>query len=89
VAADDELILATRRAIQGETKLSITYRDLGERVATRIIWPFALAFYDQVQILVAWCELRGNYRNFRADRIESWEDLRTPYPRRHQDLLRE
>lgn len=85
----DEFILAARRSIRGDSKLSIAYRDLGGNGTKRTIWPFALAFFDQVQVVLAWCELRGAFRNFRADRVEAWEELGQAYPRRHQDLLAE
>ena len=35
----------------------------------RTIWPFALSFFEKVRVVVAWCELREDYRHFRTDRI--------------------
>lgn len=78
-----------RRAIREETKVAITYRDLKDQLTKRVIWPFALAFYDQALVIMAWCELRQDFRHFRADRVESWNDTRTDYPRKRLDLLRE
>lgn len=76
-----------RKAIRTERKLSIAYRD-GNGVATeRVIWPFAYAFFDQVQLLVGWCEMRGDFRSFRADRVVRATLLETRYPKRRQLLL--
>jgi predicted DNA-binding transcriptional regulator YafY len=86
---DGKFIECIRRVIREEIKVAITYRDLKDQLTQRVIWPFALAFYDQALIVVAWCELRQDFRHFRADRVESWSDTRTDYPRHRLDLLRE
>ena len=89
LAAGDANLPTIRRAIRNERKLDITYRDLRERTTTRTVWPFALAFFDRVRMMVAWCELRDGYRHFRTDRVTAltWTDSR--YPRRRQALLKE
>ena len=55
----------------------------------RTIWPFALGFFDRVRVVVAWCELRQDFRHFRADRIAALTPPTTRYPRRRQALLKE
>jgi predicted DNA-binding transcriptional regulator YafY len=55
----------------------------------RIIWPFALAFFDRARVVVAWCELRGDYRSFRTDRIAALKPTAKRYPRRRLALLKE
>lgn len=78
-----------RKAIRTERKLSLTYRD-GDGVGSqRVVWPFALAFFDQVRVLMGWCELRQDFRAFRTDRIARAEVLDMRYPRRRQVLLKE
>jgi predicted DNA-binding transcriptional regulator YafY len=77
-----------RDAIRAERKMSIAYRDEKGAASERIIWPFAMAFFEQVRILVAWCELRQGFRHFRADRIMAVEVLSGRYPQRRQALLR-
>ncbi|MGH6760417.1 MAG: WYL domain-containing protein [Phyllobacterium sp.] len=42
-----------------------------------------------MRIIVAWCELRQDFRHFRADRISALESDETGYPRRRTVLLRE
>lgn len=78
-----------RMAIRGQFKVSLGYCDERGQVTQRIIWPFALAFFDQVRVVLAWCELREGFRGFRADRIASFEMLETKYRRRRQALLKE
>lgn len=38
---------------------------------------------------MAWCEMRRDFRHFRADRIAHLTTTETRYPRRRQALLRE
>lgn len=58
-----------RAAIRDSRKLYIAYTDEGGRRTNRAIWPIAMAYYVDVTLVGAWCELRGDYRNFRVERI--------------------
>jgi predicted DNA-binding transcriptional regulator YafY len=78
-----------RAAIRAEQKLRISYRDPSGAVSQRVVWPFALVYFDQTRVLMSWCELRDGFRNFRSDRIIEAELLASRYPRRKQALLRE
>lgn len=78
-----------RRAIRAERKVAIAYADKTGRETERVIWPFALAFFEAVRVVVAWCELRQDYRAFRADRITRLEVGETRYPRRRHALMQE
>ena len=78
-----------RKAIRTERKLSLTYRDGTGAASERIVWPFALAFFDSVRVLLGWCELRQGFRHFRTDRIVSVELRETRIGKRRQALLRE
>lgn len=84
-----EQIASLRKAIRGEQKISLTYRDGQNRESVRTAWPFALAFFDSVRVVVAWCELRQAFRNFRTDRIACLEVLKERYPRKRGSLLEE
>lgn len=87
---EDAIDLAlVRRAIRTQHKLTITYRDLGDTVTERVIWPFGLGFFDSVRVIMAWCELRQDYRHFRTDRIASLMFDETRYTRRRADLMKE
>jgi predicted DNA-binding transcriptional regulator YafY len=78
-----------RRAIRTEHKMRIAYADAEGRASERIIWPLALAFFDQVQVAVAWCETRQDFRHFRTDRIGEMAMLDKRYPKRRRALLAE
>jgi predicted DNA-binding transcriptional regulator YafY len=71
---------AVRQAIRDEHKLQIAYVDEGGARSERTIWPIAVAYYVQATLIVAWCELRRDYRHFRADRIVSLDVLEERYP---------
>ncbi len=88
-AAGDGELPAIRAAIRQEMKLRIRYVDGGGTETRRVIWPFALAFFDRVRVVVAWCELRQGFRHFRTDRIVRLAASEKRYPRRRQALLKE
>lgn len=89
VATGDVELPLIRAAIRSERKLRISYLDGGGSLSKRVIWPFALGFFDRVRIVVAWCELRQGFRHFRTDRIARVQTLDKRYPRRRQILLKE
>lgn len=88
VAAGPVDLAPIRRAIRAERKLDIKYRDERGADTQRIIWPFALGFFERVRVAVAWCELRQDFRNFRVDRIADLTVTETRYPKRRAALLK-
>lgn len=60
-----------RAAIRDSRKLHISYADERGRRTNRTIWPIAMAYYVDVTLVGAWCEMRNDYRNFRVERIQS------------------
>ncbi|MHB1871182.1 MAG: helix-turn-helix transcriptional regulator [Steroidobacteraceae bacterium] len=78
---------ALREAIRREHKLRIHYSDAAGEASERLIWPIALAFFEGARVLAAWCELRGDFRHFRADRIASLESQGQRYPRPRRELV--
>ncbi|MBV9969478.1 MAG: YafY family transcriptional regulator [Xanthobacteraceae bacterium] len=89
IGAGEVELASIRAAIRNERKLQIAYADGGGNTTRRTIWPFALAFFDRVRVVVAWCELRADYRTFRTDRIAGLEPIAKRYPRRRMALLKE
>jgi predicted DNA-binding transcriptional regulator YafY len=88
LAAENIDLAVVRKAIRSERKLDIAYRDERGAATQRTIWPFALGFFDRVRVVVAWCELRQDFRHFRADRITGLAATDARYPRRRQALLK-
>ena len=60
-------------AIDTRTRIAITYEDEKGARSNRTIRPLGMYFWGKVWTLVSWCELRQDFRMFRADRIS---DLR-------------
>ena len=88
-AAGDIEVASIRQAIRAERKLRIRYVDAAGAETRRMVWPFALGFFDRVRVVAAWCELRQAFRNFRTDRIAQLTVEETRYPKRRQALLKE
>jgi predicted DNA-binding transcriptional regulator YafY len=78
-----------RAAIRDSAKLYISYADEQGRRTNRVIWPIAMAYYVDVTLVGAWCELRGDYRNFRAERIQSSRVLNEHFDQHGGRLFRE
>jgi predicted DNA-binding transcriptional regulator YafY len=88
-AAGDAQLPKIRQAIRTERKIAVSYRDKEGAATKRTIWPFAVGFYEKVRVVAAWCELRGDYRHFRTDRIAQLTVTEKRYPRRRQVMLKE
>lgn len=67
--AERKSIDLLERAVDGRSVLSIDYSDEAGRASQREIRPLGLWFWGKVWTLVAWCELRDDFRAFRIDRI--------------------
>lgn len=83
----DEALPLIRTAIRQEHKIKLSYVDAKGHTSERMIWPFALGFFERVRVLVAWCELRQEIRHFRTDRIKAFEVYPLHYPQRRHALL--
>ncbi|MDQ2095940.1 helix-turn-helix transcriptional regulator [Rhodalgimonas zhirmunskyi] len=55
--------------IAARTTAHIRYADGAGAASDRVIRPLGLYYWGKVWTLVAWCELRNDFRVFRADRI--------------------
>jgi predicted DNA-binding transcriptional regulator YafY len=64
-----------RRAIGERRKLGVRYVRADGADSQRVLRPLALYFWGNKWTLAAWCELRGDYRSFRPDRIGEIELL--------------
>jgi predicted DNA-binding transcriptional regulator YafY len=82
-------LAVVRQAIRDERKVEIAYADEKAAETQRIIWPIAVAYYVQATLIGAWCELRQDYRHFRADRIRGLTVLDERYPSDNGRLMAE
>ncbi len=58
-------------AIGAQRVLQLAYRDEAGQASTREVEPLCLAFWGGKWTLGSWCRLRGGFRNFRPDRIDT------------------
>lgn len=59
-----------REMIRNRLIAELAYRDLAEKQSVRRVWPLGMTLFDEAWLLTAWCETRGDFRNFRMDRID-------------------
>ncbi|MCR9085676.1 MAG: YafY family transcriptional regulator [Rhodobacteraceae bacterium] len=71
VAADREQLDLLDAAIHDRTGLSLRYTDEAGAETARHVRPLGLVFWGKVWTLIAWCDLRDDFRMFRVDRITS------------------
>jgi len=75
------------KAVETRRRLKIDYADAEERPTKRVIRPLGLWFWGKVWTLIAWCELREDFRVFRLDRISAMTDQDDPFkPERGKTL---
>ena len=71
-----------RLAIRNGHKIRLNYRDEQSQPTARTVWPFAVGYHESVRLLIAWCELRQDFRSFRTDRVDAAAFLTERYPER-------
>jgi len=68
-AASHSLII--RKAIFNKDYLTLYYKRADGEDSTRDVRPLGLVYWGQKWTLIAWCQLRHAYREFRLDRIKT------------------
>jgi predicted DNA-binding transcriptional regulator YafY len=86
---DEPLLAIMREAMRAEKAVEIDYADESGNSSKRAIWPVGLAYYEEKQIVAAWCTMRQGFRNFRIDRIVAATPLEARYGRRRAVLAKE
>lgn len=82
-------IAALRQATRDELAVEIAYCDINAVVSQRRVLPLSIVFMDQALMLLAFCEMRQDYRAFRIDRISRMEVTEISYRPRRVAMLRE
>ena len=77
-----------RQAIRDGRKLHLSYRSDAGEITTRIVWPVLLGYAETSRLLVAWCELRQDFRHFRTDRMLAADASSEPVALRDGELRR-
>lgn len=87
---DDAIDMASlRAAIHAQQKVRLQYRSEKGDVTERTIWPIAIGYFATVRLIAGWCELRGDFRHFRTDRVIDAEFTLDRYPERRSVLRRQ
>ena len=78
-----------RLVMREQRKMRIAYAGQGGARTERVIWPIMLGFVQSKRFIAGWCELREDFRLFRADRIAKVEFLEEHYARSRRQLVKE
>jgi predicted DNA-binding transcriptional regulator YafY len=86
-----ELFLESfKKALAGSFLVEVDYRTPDSETTTRRrLEPVGLTYYYQRWHLIAWCQLREAYRDFRLDRMEAVHVLSTRYKKNRHPSLKE
>lgn len=76
-----------RSAIRAAQKMRISYVDAKGEPTHRTICPVAVEYHVEATLICAWCELRNDFRHFRADRVQSASLLKDSFTDRSGTLL--
>jgi len=91
VEAARENLEQLRGAIENIRMIQVAYADEKGQETERRLRPMALLFWGNVWTLVAWCELRHDFRSFRVDRFRSIQTLEESFVQergqRYEDFL--
>lgn len=78
-----------RQATRDEFEISIDYLDANESSTKRQVKPLSLVFMDKSLMLLAWCNMRNDFRSFRVDRIQKLLVEKSSFRPKRVSMLRE
>jgi predicted DNA-binding transcriptional regulator YafY len=81
-------VSALRQAVREQRKVELVYRDENGKDSERVIWPIGIAYFDAQRLVIAWCELRQDFRSFRTDRMIKTIVSKDKYAERRMVLLK-
>ncbi len=64
-----DLLHVLRQSVRFQTKVKFHYQRADGESSVRTVRPLGLAYWGRTWTLVAWCELRDDFRHFRLDRM--------------------
>lgn len=67
-----DLLDTVERAVETRDVVTFDYCDKDGARTNRCVHPLGLWYWGKVWTLVAWCELRDDFRMFRLDRMENF-----------------
>lgn len=76
---DFEYLSPLQNAITAKHVVLLDYKNKQNEVSQRKVEPIGLAFYAFAWHLIAWCQMRGDYRDFKISRILKARHLEQPF----------
>ncbi|MBU6453393.1 MAG: YafY family transcriptional regulator [Cyanobacteria bacterium REEB67] len=67
------LLTACRKTIRNKHKIRFSYMREDSTSSSRTVRPLCLVLFAPSWLLLAWCEKRNDFRNFRLDRMTNFE----------------
>jgi predicted DNA-binding transcriptional regulator YafY len=84
---NDQSIQSILKGISEKRVLALQYfANHSQQHTKRTVEPVGIFFADNYWHLIAWCRLRGDYRDFRIDRIQSLDMTDTVFKEQHPTL---
>lgn len=77
--ATQQNLQALRQAAQKRQKVELLYLDLSDKTSKRVVRPLGCFFWGKVWTLVAWCDIRKDFRSFRLDRMQNMTELEVTF----------
>jgi predicted DNA-binding transcriptional regulator YafY len=78
-----DLLQTILRSVGDREVLAMEYTGGDGRATRREIEAVGVTYSYPLWYLTAWCHLRGDYRNFRLDRIDALEGTARPHTKQH------
>lgn len=75
-----------RQALRSGKIVDLNYVTEDGMHTSRRVWPISLGYFNFKRLLLCWCELRQDFRSFRADRIQSITLLDQKIPKSRAQL---
>lgn len=76
---DFEYLSPLQNAITLKQVVLLDYKNNKNEVSQRKVEPIGLAFYAFAWHVIAWCQLRSDYRDFKVSRILKAKNLEVPF----------
>jgi predicted DNA-binding transcriptional regulator YafY len=76
---DFEYLSPLQNALTSKHVVQLDYKNNKNEISQRKVEPIGLIFYAFAWHLIAWCQLRKDYRDFKIARILKVKDLQQPF----------
>ncbi|WNG46842.1 YafY family transcriptional regulator [Archangium minus] len=83
------LLGLVRRAMREERGIFMRYKDQAGRTSQRVVLPVQLAYFEDRQVVAAWCCARSAFRLFRLDGVRHAELTDQRFHKRRVELAKQ